>query len=72
MKIDNSTSAHMQINGTDDGRYSIYLTKQSGHRYHSKLVIRNTQASDSGIIKCRVNGVEERQFKVNVQGMLFG
>ncbi|CAC5380215.1 unnamed protein product [Mytilus coruscus] len=60
----------MIINGTDDGRYYIYFKKQSGLRYDSKLVIRNTQASDSGIIKCRVNGIAERQFKVNVEESL--
>ncbi|CAC5380213.1 unnamed protein product [Mytilus coruscus] len=47
VRIDNSTSAHIKINGTDDGRYSIYFTKRSRLRYGSKLVIRNTQASDS-------------------------
>ncbi|XP_052064975.1 scavenger receptor cysteine-rich type 1 protein M130-like [Mytilus californianus] len=74
VRIDNSTSAHIKINGNDDGRYSIYFTKRSGLRYGSKLVIRNTQASDSGIIKCRVNvrwsTVIERQFRVHVQEYL--
>lgn len=72
--MDSSTSAHSKIYHTNDGRYSIYLKQQPGHRYSSKLVIQNTQASDSGIYKCRVNvrwsAVIERHYRVHVQGKL--
>lgn len=74
VKIDNSTFAYIKINGTDDGRYSVLLKKQPRHRYHSKLVIQNTQVSDSGTYKCRVgvrwSAVIERQYRVHVQGKL--
>ncbi|CAC5372557.1 unnamed protein product [Mytilus coruscus] len=74
VRIDNSTSAKIIRNSTENGRYLIFVKirqRRRGDTYNSKLVIRNTQASDSGIIKCRVNvrgsAVIERQFKVNVQ-----
>ncbi|XP_052064963.1 egg peptide speract receptor-like [Mytilus californianus] len=73
VRIENSTSAKVIRNNTDDGRYLIFVKRRQrrrGDTYNNKLVIRNTQASDSGVIKCRVNvrgsAVIERQFKVNV------
>ncbi|CAC5411864.1 PRSS12 [Mytilus coruscus] len=74
VRIENSTSAKIIRNSTEDGRYLIFIKRRQrrrGDTYNSKLLIRNTKASDSGIIKCRVNvrgsAVIERQFKINVQ-----
>lgn len=71
MRIDNTASAKIKINVTDDGRYLIHSKKVSGRRYISKLVIQNTIASDSGVISCsvrRLSTVIERQFKVQIHG----
>lgn len=70
-RIDNITFAKITINASEDSRYSIGLRKWPGQQYTSKLLIRNTQASDSGIFTCRVNAGRstalERQFKIHVQ-----
>ncbi|XP_063399061.1 neurotrypsin-like [Mytilus trossulus] len=70
-KIDSITSEKITINVIGNSRYSIGLRKWPDQQYTSKLLIRNTEASDSGIFKCRVDAggtkVLERQFKVSVQ-----
>lgn len=69
---DSITSTNTTINASEVNRYSIRLGKWPNQQYTSKLLIRNTQASNSGIFRCRVNAggstVFERQFKVSVQG----
>lgn len=77
VRIDNSTSAKIIRNNTENGQYLIIVKRRQprrGDTYNYKLVIRNTQATDSGVIKCRVNikgsAVIERQFKVNAEDKL--
>lgn len=62
------------MNASEESKYSVGLRKWPAQQYTSKLLIRNTQSTDSGIYRCRVNAGRstalERQFKVHVQGIL--